>query len=122
MKGAAAEPWEQVDVPGCIPSLPGAPLADRDGTAMAIVVDLVVTSDPHEARWLLVELPDAPVPYTFVPADRMRHRPAGIVVPFDVDRVRSAPVRLAEPCAPSPEHAVRLSRHYGVRLPVAVAA
>ena len=34
-------------------------------------------------------------------------------------RVRSAPVRLAEPCAPTREHAVRLCRHYDVRLPPA---
>jgi hypothetical protein len=123
MKATAAEPRRQVDVPGCIPSLPGAPLADRYGTAMATVVDLVAAPSPHEDRWLLVRLPDAVAPYTFVPADRMRHRPAGVVVPFDVDRVRSAPVRLAEPCAPSPEHAVRLSRHYGIRAPApAVAA
>jgi len=106
-----------VDVPGCIPSLAGARLADRDGTVLATVVDLVVAGGTHEALWLLVRLPDALVPYTFVPAGRMRHRPVGVVVPFDVDRVRSAPVRLAEPCAPSPEHAIRLCRHYGVRLP-----
>ena len=105
-----------MDLPGCIPSLPGARLADCDGTAIATVVDLVVDPGTHEARWLLVRLPDALVPYTFVPAHRMRHRSAGVVVPFDVDRVRSAPVRLPEPCVPSAEHAVRLCRHYGVRL------
>jgi hypothetical protein len=114
-----ANPQEQVDAPGCIPSLAGARLADRDGTVVATVVDLVVAPATNEALWLLVHLPDALAPYTFVPAGRLRHRPVGVVVPFGVDRVRSAPVRLAHPCAPSREHAVRLCRHYGVRLPPA---
>jgi hypothetical protein len=108
-----------VDAPGCIPSLVGARLADRDGIVVATVVDLVVAPVTGEALWLLVRLPDALVPYTFVPAGGLRHRPRGVVVPFGVDPVRSAPVRLAHPDAPSREDAVRLCRHYGVRLPVA---
>jgi len=114
-----ANPSGQVDAAGCIPSLVGAPLADCDGTVVATVVDLVVAPVTGDALWLLVRLPDALAPYTFVPADGLRHRPLGVVVPFGVDRVRSAPVRLAHPDAPAREHAVRLCRHYGVRLPVA---
>ena len=117
--GCPANPSGQVDVPGSIPSLVGARLADCDGTVMATVVDLVVAPVTGEALWLAVRLPDALAPYTFVPAGRLRHRPLGVVVPLGVDRVRSAPVRLAHPDAPSREHAVRLCRHYGVRLPVA---
>jgi hypothetical protein len=124
-RGRARRTPQQVDVPGCIPSLAGAPLADRHGTAMATVVDLVHVSgppSPHGARWLLVRLPDAVVPFTYVPADRMRHRAADVVVPFDVERIRSAPVRVAEPRTPSPEHVARLDRHYGARLPAPVLA
>ena len=108
-----------MDAPGCIPSLVGTRLADRDGTVVATVVDLVVAPATCEALWLLIRLPDALAPYTFVPAGRVRHRPAGVVVPFGVDEVRSAPVRLPAPCAPTREHAVRLCRHYDVRLPPA---
>jgi hypothetical protein len=117
--GYPANPQGQVDAPGCIPSLVGTRLADRDGTAVATVVDLIVAPVTGEALWLLVRLPDAVAPHTFVPAGRLRHRPWGVVVPFGLDRVRSAPVRLARPDAPTREQAVRLCRHYGVRLPVA---
>jgi hypothetical protein len=49
----------------------------------------------------------------------MASRADAVVVPFDEEALRQAPVRLASPCACAREHAVALSRHYGVPVPFA---
>jgi hypothetical protein len=106
-----------MDAPGLIPSLIGAPLSPRSGGVAGTVEDLLVDPASHRPVWLLVRLRRAARPYTFVPAERMTSRTDGVVVPFDEEALRDAPVRLAAPCSCPREHAVALSRHYGVPIP-----
>jgi PRC-barrel domain protein len=106
-----------MDAPGLIPSLIGAPLSPRSGGVAGTVEDLLVDPASHRPVWLLVRLRRAARPYTFVPAERMASRTDGVVVPFDEEALRDAPVRLASPCPCPREHAVALSRHYGVPIP-----
>ena len=103
-----------MDAPGLIPSLIGAPLADRNGSLVATVEDLLVDDRSHRPVWLLVRLRAAAAPFTFVPADRVASRAGCVAVPFDEDQIRAAPVRLAVPADAAREHAVRLCRHYGL--------
>ena len=110
---------QSMDAPGLIPPLIGAPLSPRSGGVAGIVEDLLVDAASHRPVWLLVRLHDAVQPYTFVPAERMASRTGSVVVPFDERALREAPVRLAAPCEWVREHAVALSRHYGVPLPFA---
>ena len=107
-----------MDAPGLIPPLIGAPLSPRSGGVAGVVEDLLVDAASHRPVWLLVRLRDSARPYTFVPAGRMSSRTGAVVVPFDEKALREAPVRLASPSACGREHAVSLSRHYGVRIPV----
>jgi hypothetical protein len=106
-----------MDAPGLIPSLIGAPLAGAAGAGVGVVEDLVVDEATNRPLWLLVRL--AAGGFTFVPAIRLASRPRGVRVPFEEDVIRATPVRLSDPGAISREHAVRLCRHYGVRLPTA---
>ena len=108
---------QSMDAPGLIPSLIGAPLSPRGGGVAGTIEDLLVDPASHRPVWLLVRLRHSARPYTFVPAQRMASRADGVVVPFDEDALRDAPVRLAAPSACAREHAVTLSRHYGVRIP-----
>jgi hypothetical protein len=103
-----------MDAPGTIPSLIGAPLADRNGSLVATVEDLLVDERSHRPVWLLVRLHAAAAPFTFVPADRVASRIGCVAVHFDEDHIRAAPVRLAAPDDIAREHAVRLCRHYGL--------
>ncbi|HEY7621793.1 MAG TPA: hypothetical protein VH834_18600 [Solirubrobacteraceae bacterium] len=106
-----------MDAPGLIPSLIGAPLSPRGGGVAGTVEDLLVDPASHRPVWLLVRLRQSAQPYTFVPAVRMASRADAVVVPFDEAALREAPVRLAAPCGCPREHAVALSRHYGVPTP-----
>jgi hypothetical protein len=106
-----------MDAPGLIPSLIGAPLSPRGGGVAGTIEDLLVDPASHRPVWLLVRLRRAARPYTFVPAVRMASRADAVVVPFDEEALRQAPVRLAAPCPCPREHAVALSRHYGVPIP-----
>jgi hypothetical protein len=108
-----------MDAPSLIPSFIGAPLAGRDGVVAGTIEDLLFDERTHRPVWLLVRLPDAQAPYTFVPGDRLTSRRDTVTVPFAADEIRSSPVRLAEPTSAAREHAVRICRHFGVRLPVA---
>jgi hypothetical protein len=108
-----------MDAPGLIPSLIGAPLSPRGGAVAGTVEDLLVDPASHRPVWLLVRLRQSAQPYTFVPAERMASRADAVVVPFDEEALREAPVRLAAPCEWVREHAVALSRHYGVPVPFA---
>jgi hypothetical protein len=110
-----------MDAPGLIPSLIGAPLSPRGGGIAGTVEDLLVDPASHRPVWLLVRLRHSAHPYTFVPAVRMASRTDAVVVPFDEKALRAAPVRLAAPCSCPREHAVALSRHYGVPTPFAEA-
>jgi hypothetical protein len=103
-----------MDAPGLIPSLIGAALSPGGGPAAGTVEDLLVD---HTSRpmWLLVRLRHAARPYTFVPAQRMASRADAIVVPYDEAALRAAPVRLDGPGPLRRDHAMALSRHYGVR-------
>jgi hypothetical protein len=105
-----------MDAPGLIPSLIGAALCAGAGPPAGTVEDLLVD---HTSRpvWLLVRLRHAARPYTFVPAQRMASRADAIVVPYDDAALRSAPVRLDGPGPLRRDHAIALSRHYGVRAP-----
>jgi hypothetical protein len=105
-----------MDAPGLIPSLIGAPLSPGGGPAAGTVEDLLV-DDASRPVWLLVRLRGASRPYTFVPAQRMATRTDAVVVPYDEAALREAPVRLDGPGPFRREHAVALSRHYGVRAP-----
>jgi hypothetical protein len=102
---------------GCIPSFIGAPLADRDGVVAGTIEDLLFDEHTHRPVWLLVRLPDGQAPYTFVPGDRLSSRRDTVSVPFAADEIRSSPVRLPVPAGAAREHAVRLCRHFGVRMP-----
>jgi hypothetical protein len=106
-----------MDAPGLIPSLIGAPLSPRGGAVAGTIEDLLVDPASHRPVWLLVRLWHSARPYTFVPAVRMASRADAVVVPFDEAALREAPVRLAAPCPCPHEHAVALSRHYGVAMP-----
>jgi PRC-barrel domain len=106
-----------MDAPGLIPSLIGAPLSPRGGGVAGTVEDLLVDPASHRPVWLLVRLRQCAQPYTFVPAERMASRADAVVVPFDEEVLRAAPVRLAVPVPWAREHAVALSRHYGVPMP-----
>jgi len=106
-----------MDAPGLIPPLIGAPLSPRSGAVAGTVEDLLVDSASHRPVWLLVRLHEVVQPYTFVPAERMASRTGSVVVPFDEKALRETPVRLASPSRCGREHAVVLSRHYGVRVP-----
>jgi hypothetical protein len=108
----------QVEAPACIPSLVGAPLADRDGAVVGTVEDLMVATPSNRPVWLLVRLRHLAEPYTFVPAGGLGGDTTAVRVPFTAAQIRAAPVRLAVACQASREHAVRLCRHYRVRLPV----
>jgi len=103
-----------MDAPGLIPSLIGAPLADRNGSMVATVEDLLVDERTHCPIWLLVRLRADASPFTFVPAARLASRAGCVAVPFEGDQIRAAPVRLAAPSDAAREHAVRLCRHYGL--------
>jgi hypothetical protein len=105
-----------MDAPGLIPSLVGAPLSPGGGPAAGTVEDLLV-DDRSRPVWLLVRLRHAARPYTFVPALQMATRADAIVVPYDEAALRGAPVRLDGPGRLRRDHAVALSRHYGVRTP-----
>jgi hypothetical protein len=105
--------------PGSIPSFIGAPLADRDGVVAGTIEDLLFDERTHRPVWLLVRLPDAQAPYTFVPGDRLTSRRDAVSVPFAAEEIRSSPVRLPAPTGAAREHAVRLCRHFGVRVPTA---
>jgi hypothetical protein len=105
--------------PGFIPSFIGAPLADRDGVVAGTIEDLLFDERTHRPVWLLVRLPDAQAPYTFVPGDRLTSRRDAVSVPFAAEEIRSSPVRLPAPTGAAREHAVRLCRHFGVRMPAA---
>jgi hypothetical protein len=121
--GSAADAWnfagQGMDAPGLIPSLIGAPLSPRSGGVAGTVEDLLVDPASHRPVWLLVRLRGSARPYTFVPAERMASRADAVVVPFDEAALREAPVRLAAPSPCPREHAVALSRHYGVPTPFA---
>jgi PRC-barrel domain protein len=104
-----------MDAPGFIPSLIGAPLATARGDVAGTVEDLLVDTLSHRPAWLLVRLRHAARPYTFVPAERMASRRDAVVVPFDEDALRDAPVRRDAPGPCAPEDAAVLRRHYGVR-------
>jgi hypothetical protein len=106
-----------MDAPGLIPPLIGAPLSPRSGGVAGTVEDLLVDAASHRPVWLLVRLHEVVQPYTFVPAERMASRTGSVVVPFDAKALRETPVRLASPSRCGREHAVALSRHYGVRVP-----
>lgn len=106
-----------MEAPGLIPSLIGAPLAGAAGAAVGVVEDLLCDRQTNRPLWLLVRL-DAGG-FTYVPAGRLASRRRAVAVPYDEDAIRAAPVRLHEPEAIAREHAVRLCRHYGVRLPSA---
>jgi hypothetical protein len=108
-----------MDAPGLIPSFIGAPLAGRDGIVAGTIQDLLFDERTHRPVWLLVRLPDAHAPYTFVPADRLASRRDAVAVPFAADEIRSSPVRLPAPTCAAREHALRVCRHFGVRLPAA---
>jgi hypothetical protein len=108
-----------MDAPALIPSFIGAPLADRDGVVAGTIEDLLFDERTHRPVWLLVRLPDAHAPFTFVPGDRLTSRRDTVAVPFAADEIRSSPVRLPAPAPAAREHAVRLCRHFGVRLPAA---
>jgi hypothetical protein len=108
---------QSMDAPGLIPPLIGAPLSPRSGGVAGTIEDLLVDTASHRPVWLLVRLRHAALPYTFVPAERMASRADAVVVPFDEDALRDAPVRLASPAPCPPEHAAMLSRHYGVPTP-----
>jgi hypothetical protein len=106
-----------MDAPGLIPPLIGAPLSPRSGGVAGTIEDLLVDPASHRPVWLLVRLRHTALPYTFVPAERMASRADAVVVPFEEAALRDAPVRLAAPCPCRREHALALSRHYGVRVP-----
>src|SRR5919201_2768463 len=108
---------QSMDDPGLIPSLIGAPLSPRGGGVAGTIEDLLVDPASHRPVWLLVRLRHSARPYTFVPAQRMASRADAIVVPYDDAALRSAPVRLDGPGPLRREHAIALSRHYGVRAP-----
>jgi hypothetical protein len=106
-----------MEAPGLIPSLIGAPLAGAGGVAVGVVEDLVFDEATNRPLWLLVRL--AAGGFTFVPAGRLSSRARAVRVPFEADAILATPVRLSDPAAVSREHAVRLCRHYGIRLPAA---
>jgi hypothetical protein len=106
----------RMDAPGLIPSLIGAPLSPAGGPAAGTVEDLLVDAASRPV-WLLVRLRAAKRPYTFVPATRMATRADAIVVPYDEDALRDAPVRLDDPGPFRRAHAMLLSRYYGLRTP-----
>ena len=105
-----------MDAPGLIPSLIGAPLSPGGDSPAGTVEDLLV-DHANRPVWLLVRLRHAARPYTFVPAQRMAARANAIVVPYSEAALRDAPVRLDRPGPFRRDHAVALSRHYGVRAP-----
>lgn len=106
-----------MEAPGLIPSLIGAPLAGGAGADVGIVEDLLCDEQTNRPLWLLVRLDGGG--FTYVPAGHLASRRRSVAVPYDEDAIRAAPVRLHEPVALGREHAVRLCRHYGVRLPSA---
>jgi hypothetical protein len=108
-----------MNAPALIPSFIGAPLADRDGVVAGTIEDLLFDERTHRPVWLVVRLADHDAPYTFVPGDRLTSRRDTVTVPFGADEIRSSPVRLPAPTPAAREHAVRLCRHFGVRLPAA---
>jgi sporulation protein YlmC with PRC-barrel domain len=96
-----------------IPSLVGAPLADRDGAVVGTVEDLMVAPTTQAPAWLLVRLQGARGPHAFVPAAGMRAGAHAIRVPYAAAQIATAP--------PGPsvdrvvlEHAIRLCRHYAI--------
>jgi sporulation protein YlmC with PRC-barrel domain len=106
---------QEMHAQACIPSLVGAPLADRDGAVVGTVEDLMVAPTTQAPAWLLVRLHGtrAGGPHAFVPAAGMRAGASEIRVPYAAAQIAAAP--------PGPsadrvvlEHAIRLCRHYAI--------
>jgi len=101
----------------CIPSLVGAPLADRDGAVVGTVEDLMVALTTQAPTWLLVRLHDAGAARTLVPAAGMRAGGPAVRVPFTAAEIAAAPTASGGGWSGRVvlEHAVRLCRHYAIR-------
>lgn len=117
LDGRRRTPW-QVDARGCIPSLIGAPLADRDGDVVGTVEDVMVAVATQSPTWLLIRLRDVETGRTFVPTAGMRAAGAAVRVPFRAAEIATAPPGATTAGHVMREHAVRLCRHYAIRLPL----
>ena len=105
----------QVHALACIPSLVGAPLADRDGAIVGTVEDLMVALTTQAPTWLLVRLHGAGAASTLVPAAGMHAGGAAVRVPYGAAQIVAAPAGLSAAGGLVPEHEVRLCRHYAIR-------
>ena len=101
----------------CVPSLVGAPLADRDGAIVGTVEDLMVALATQAPTWLLVRLHGAGAARRLVPASGMHAGGAAVRVPYRAAEIAAAPPGPPAACGVVREHAVRLCRHYALRLP-----
>lgn len=103
----------------CIPPLVSAPLADRDGAIVGTVEDLMVALTTQEPTWLLVRLHGdvAGSARRLVPATGMRAAGPAVRVPYASALIAAAPTGSTADGRVAREHAVRLCRHYAIRLP-----
>jgi sporulation protein YlmC with PRC-barrel domain len=107
----------QAEMHACIPSLVGAPLADRDGAIVGTVEDLMVALTTRAPTWLLVRLHAAGAARRLVPAPGMHAGGGAVRVPYGAAEIAAAPAGPPATAGVVPEHAVRLCRHYALRLP-----
>jgi sporulation protein YlmC with PRC-barrel domain len=110
----------QMHAHACIPSLVGAPLADRDGAIVGTVEDLMVALTTQAPTWLLVRLHGAGTAHTLVPAAGMCAAGPAVRVPYGAAQIAAAPAgRMGTGSSGGVvlEHAVRLCRHYAIRRP-----
>jgi sporulation protein YlmC with PRC-barrel domain len=108
---------QQMHAHACIPSLVGAPLADRDGAVVGTVEDLMVALATQAPTWLLVRLHGAGAARRLVPASGMHAGGAAVRVPYAAAEIAAAPPGPPATGGVVAEHAVRLCRHYRLRLP-----
>lgn len=100
---------------GTIPSWIGTKLGDRDGMRVGVVCDVFFDDASSRPAWLLVNLMRVGERYALVPAEGARSWRGMVTVPFERDDIRSSP-SVTPAATLGSDVAVRLARHYGVRV------
>ena len=94
----------------------GERLLDRDGNSVGKITDVIVDSATLENEWITVKTGmmggEHLVPYAVVAEHGEQ-----IAVPFDKDRIKSAPTVDKGHAAPSPSERVEVFRHFEMEDP-----
>jgi hypothetical protein len=92
----------------------GEKLLDRNGNPVGKITDVIVDSATLENEWITVKTGmmggEHLVPYSAVDDDQL-------AVPFDKDRIKSAPVCDKGHASPSPSERAQVFAHFGMQDP-----